>query len=166
MSLYDRLHELFEYKDGWLFRKVPVRGAPAGKRVGNKQSNGYLHIIVDGKKLLAHRAIFLFFNGYLPEIVDHIDGDKTNNSLENLRAATREESNHNRGLHKNSLSRSKNVRWMEDCKKWMVTLRKNKRSFYFGVFKDLELAELVAYEAREKYHGQFANHGFKQKVNA
>ena len=35
----------------------------------------------------------------------------------------------------------------------------NKQNKFFGLFKDLELASLVADEARNKYHGEFANHG-------
>jgi|DEB19_MinimDraft_3_1074340.scaffolds.fasta_scaffold01369_5 hypothetical protein len=159
MSLYNRLHELFEYSDGWLFRKISVRGAPAGKRVGNKQSSGYLHIIVDGKKILAHRAIFLFFNGYLPEFLDHIDGDKENNLIANLRPATKAQNGHNRKVFKNSKSGLKNIKLDEKSGNWMVTLRVNKKPMYFGMFKDLELAALVAHEAREKFHGEFANHG-------
>lgn len=43
-------------------------------------------------------------------------------------------------------------------KKWNVTLAANNKSMYFGSFDDLELAELVAIEARDKYHGKFACH--------
>jgi len=161
MNLYNRLHELFEYKDGFLYRKVAVQGAPAGIKVGTKQSNGYSYVVVDGKKILTHRVMFLFCNGYLPDFIDHIDGNKSNNKIENLRQATRAENGHNRQVYSNNKSGIKNVTWIERLKKWSVKLTVNKKRIHIGSFDDLELAELVAIEARNKYHGVFANHSFK-----
>ena len=53
----------------------------------------------------------------------------------------------------------KNVHWDKKTKCWIVKLQKNKRVEYFGYYQDHELAGLVAEEARNKYHGEFANHG-------
>lgn len=156
--LYERLHQLFEYKDGGLYRKVAVQGAPAGIKVGTKQSNGYSYVVVDGKKILIHRVVFLFCKGYLPKFIDHVDGNKSNNSIDNLREATRAENGYNRKAYANNKSGIKNVTWIERLKKWTVKLTVDKKRLHLGSFEDLELAELVAIEARNKYHCLFANH--------
>ena len=160
-ELYKRLHELFEYKDGYFIRKITIQGSYAGKKVGISSKGNYSQIGVDGKKMSAHRAIFLYHHGYLPEFIDHIDGNKNNNAIENLREATRSENGMNQKSHKNSKSNIKNVHWKESIKAWVVKLNVNRKRIHLGAFKDLELAELIALEAREKYHGIFANHGLK-----
>jgi hypothetical protein len=97
-------------------------------------------------------------HGYLPYHVDHINGIKNDNRIENLRPASKAENSYNSKLKKNNTSGIKSVRWNKINKVWMVTLGVNGKAKYFGSFKDIELAELVAIEARNKYHGQFANY--------
>tara|TARA_R110000851_G_scaffold10268_2_gene37205 strand:+ start:643 stop:1125 length:483 start_codon:yes stop_codon:yes gene_type:complete len=62
-----------------------------------ENSSGYHRVTIDGKTRYLHRITFLFLYGYLPEIVDHIDGNPSNNSKGNLRAATAEENSMNKG---------------------------------------------------------------------
>jgi hypothetical protein len=50
----------------------------------------------------------------------------------------------------------KNVSFIKECQKYRVALQANKRRKFFGYYEDLELAEFVALEARNKYHGEFA----------
>jgi hypothetical protein len=52
----------------------------------------------------------------------------------------------------------KGVNWNKSNKQWRVRVQVNKKRIHIGDFKDLELAELVAIEARNKYHGNFAKH--------
>lgn len=151
MVTQKRLKELFEYVDGHLIRN--------GKIAGSVNKRGYRCVGVDHKIYKAHRLVFLYNHGYLPEQVDHIDGNKLNNRIENLRAANNSVNMMNRGLMKNNTSGSKNVFWCKDYQKWRVAVRINKKLRSFGRFEDLELAELVAVEARNKYHKEFANHG-------
>ena len=161
MSIQNRLRELFEYKDGLLYRKISLQGASKGIKSGFAQENGYEYSNVDRKKIRNHRIIFALHHGYMPEFIDHIDGNKKNNLIENLREATKSENNMNRKIHKNNKCGLKNIQWIEKTKSWCVKLNVNKKRIHVGLFKDLELAELVATEAREKYHRNFANHGFK-----
>ena len=81
-----------------------------------------------------------------------------NNCIENLREATLQENQYNRKLNKNNKIGHKNIFWSERDKSFVVKLKINgkQKSWYV---KDLELAILVAEEARDKYHGKFANHG-------
>jgi hypothetical protein len=75
-----------------------------------------------------------------------------------LRPATYPENNRNARIRKDNSSGCKNVCWRKDRKKWVVGIRINGKRINFGFFDDLELADLVAHEARDKYHKDFARH--------
>lgn len=154
------LTQIFDYKDGYLYRKnIRKSGIKAGSLVGFKNNNGYLQATINRKKYLVHRLIFLMHHGFLPNEIDHINNIPTDNRIENLREATRAQNCQNQKLTNNNKSKVKNVTWRSDSKTWRVTLRVNGVTKNFGSFKDLELAELVAQEARSLHHKQFANHG-------
>ena len=96
------------------------------------------------------------FHGYMPKEIDHIDNNPSNNRIENLREATRSEQLCNTKLRKDSTSGIKGVTWDKSRNKWIVSINKDKKTMFRGRFNDLELAQLVAVEARNKYHGDFA----------
>jgi hypothetical protein len=146
----------FDYQDGNLIRKIG-RAGEVGQIAGCiHKGNGYVHVKIKAKCFKAHRLIFFYHHGYLPECVDHIDGDKTNNKIENLRAATKEENCHNQKIRSTNTSGCKGVSWNRIQKKWQVALCKNYKSIYFGLYEDLELASLVAIEATQLIHGRFS----------
>jgi hypothetical protein len=90
MITQERVRELFLYKDGSLFCRVHRGNAGVGTVAGSHDSSGYLRVMVDGKSYKAHRLVFLYHHGYLPENdVDHIDKCKTNNRVENLREVSK-----------------------------------------------------------------------------
>ena len=146
------LLEAFEYRDGYLYRRT------TGKRVGTRHHTGYLQISFKKKLYNAHRMIFLMHHGWLSKVIDHIDADRSNDRIENLRPATWVQNLQNMRMRSSNTSGVKNVCWCKIKKKWTVQLNVNKRYKFIGRFDDLELAELVAIEAREKYHGTFARH--------
>jgi len=156
------LDELFEYKDGSLYWKVTLsnRGQIVNK-AGSARTDGYLRLGINGKEYAIHRLVFFMHNGYLPKIIDHIDNNYLNNKIENLREATQSQNLQNSKLSKNNTSGIKNVSWDKEKNKWLVSIKikNNGKSQYIGYYADIELAELIAIEAREKYHGTFANHG-------
>lgn len=151
MVTQKRLHELFEYVDGSLIRD--------GKIAGSVNKRGYRIICVDMKMYKAHRLVFLYHHGYLPKQIDHIDKNPDNNRIENLRPATNGQNCMNRGMLRNNTSGCKGVFWDKETSKWRVAIRVDKKLKSFGRYHDIELAELVAMEARNKYHKEFANHG-------
>ena len=156
----DRLHELFEYKDGQLIWKISRGGsAKKGSVAGRKVKQNYTQIEVDRKTYYLHRLVFIYHNGYCPKILDHIDGNPDNNKLENLREATMSENQMNSKLNVNSSTKMKNVNWNTEANKYRVELSVNGKNKFIGYYNDPELAELVAIEARDKYHGRFARHG-------
>ena len=144
--------ELFEYRDGHLYRK---HGQFAGK-AGTLHHTGYVQVKVGKKNYRAHRIIFAMHHGYLPDYIDHIDGNSLNNQIENLREATNQQNQYNVGLVIRNKSGAKNVIWNRN--RWKVYMRINKKMTYVGAFEDFELAELVAVEARNKFHREFVKH--------
>jgi hypothetical protein len=162
----DKVKELFEYRDGALFwqnRTVNSLGRCNkylnGKPAGTYDSHGYLQTKINGKLYRNHRLIFLMFYGYMPKILDHINGVREDNRIENLRPATISQNNHNMRLRKDNTSSVKNVCFNKTSNVWQVRIMINNKNKSFGNYEDLELAELVAIEARSKLHKEYANHG-------
>jgi hypothetical protein len=161
MITQELLHTLFDYKNGHLYRKnIRKAGIKAGSLAGYKNNNGYLQVTIQRKKYLIHRIVFLMHYGYLPDEIDHINNTPTDNRIENLREATRLQNCHNQKMTTKNKTGAKNVIWINKRKKWRVAMRINGKAKSFGYFFDLELADLVAQEVRNKYHKQFANHNF------
>lgn len=152
--------DLFEYKNGALYWRVKKSyRVEVGKEAGCKNSHGYCVVRVNGILYGIHRIIFLMHHGYLPEYIDHADGDRLNNRIENLRQATNIQNSYNRGKQSNNHSGFKGVHWKKQIKHWAVEIQVNKTKKYLGIYKDLDLAALVASEARDLYHGKFARQG-------
>ena len=151
--------ECFEHRDGKLYWKKaahPSKQYLVGQEAGSIHQTGYRHVTWLGKVHKAHRLIFLLEYGYLPPEVDHINGDKQDNRLENLRPATRSENQCNRGAIASNTSGYPGVSWHKHSKAWYVRVMKDGKSKIIGYFKDLELAGLVTAEARSLYHGAYA----------
>lgn len=153
-------HKLFTYNNGKLYWKAKFSkysNAKIGSETGSIDCDGYKRTKVNKKVYGTHQLIFLMFYGYIPTQIDHINKNKLNNSIENLRVASHSQNQHNKAIQKNNTSGVKGVSWYKRLKKWQVQIMVNKKAIHFGHFDDLELAELVATEARHKYHGIFAS---------
>ena len=146
----------FDYQDGQLIRKIGRKGEIGAVAGCIHKGTGYVHIKIKAKPFKAHRLVFLYHNGYLPELIDHIDGNKLNNRIENLREASKQENCQNQKVRLTNSSGVKGVSWHKANKKWVVSVCKNYKSHYCGIFEDKELAELVAMEATNKLHKQFS----------
>ena len=88
IQMLEQVRALFEYRDGMLFWRT-ARGSRAkvGERAGNLNPNGYRRVKLDGRLYREHRVIWLLVHGEEPpQYLDHIDEDKANNRIENLRA--------------------------------------------------------------------------------
>ena len=158
------LHRLFEYKGGSLVWRELVT-TRTGKRIGTVAGylhpSGYRHISVHGKQYKAHRLMFLYHYGWTPEFIDHINGVKDDNRIENLRSATKAENCRNVGLPSHNTSGIKGVTKMPRLETWRARLCVNGRLFQVGGFKTKELAAEFLELWREFAHGAFANHGLK-----
>lgn len=159
MITQELVNKLFEYANGKLYWKAGAhrRTDLIGKEVGTIiDEDGRKQVIIHQKKYKYHRIVFLMFNGYMPAEVDHNDGNASNNHIENLRPATRSEQCCNTRLRKDNTTGIKSVYWDKTRNKWIVSINKHKKTVYRARFDSLELAELVAIEARDKFHKEFA----------
>lgn len=87
----ERLEQIFQYSDGLggLINKIDRGAAKAGGRAGCLSVRGYIQVSVDGRPYTEHRLVWWMVKGEDCEILDHVDRDKTNNKVENLRPATK-----------------------------------------------------------------------------
>jgi len=151
--------ECFEHRDGKLYWKKVAHSNKqylVGQEVGCIHSTGYRHVTWMNKPHKVHRLIFLLEYGYLPKEIDHINGDRQDNRIENLREVTRSQNQFNKTMCKNNTSGTRGVSWHQKSGSWVVRVCANGKSKSIGYFKDLELAGLVADEARAIYHGVYA----------
>ena len=154
----DGIKEKFIYDNGNLKFRVQSgsRGA-VGKIAGCVDSRGYIQVKINGKLQLAHRAIYLMHYGWLPNFLDHENGIKSDNRIENLRPATSRENSINRKLHTNSSSGVTGVNWHKQHKKWVATVSLgNGRRKHLGLFTEKEDAITARQNAEQYYYGDFA----------
>ena len=103
----------FDYHlDGFLIRTRAYHNVGVGKIAGCLGHDGYWQLMWNRKMYRAHRLIYLWHHGHLPELIDHIDQDRANNRIENLRAADK---------RLNALNnKAKNVSFNNRLKLWVV----------------------------------------------
>lgn len=156
------LKEVLHYNpDTGHFRWLVASGrrAVVGAVAGHLRKDGYIHIGILGKIYKAHRLAFLYMTGDWPlGVTDHSDNNKDNNAWSNLRDCSITENMQNRKLQKNNTSGSKGVHFRKDIKKWTVQVSDKGIQRHLGFYVDKEVADLVATEARELYHGMYARH--------
>lgn len=135
------------------------RGRNAGKVAGSIGNQGYRVVTVGGKFELAHRLIWLMVTGELPKHeTDHINGDRLDNRLSNLRAVTTQENQRNAAMQCNNTSGHVGVDWNKASNKWRARIKIDGKQKYLGGFTDIEDAIEARAEADIKY-GYHKNHG-------
>lgn len=161
LPVRDRLLELFDYDAcGALTWRVSTSNRiKVGSIAGTLRYGGngkYIVIGVDGVQLYAHRLIFLWHHGWCPEVVDHVDMNRLNNRIENLRAASKSANGMNRGAQANNTSGYKGVTYCRDRKKWVAQITAEGAHRNLGRFDTAEDAAEVYRRASEELHGEFA----------
>lgn len=149
----EHLRSMFDYNEhtGLFVRRkaTPIRG----HKVGDVMPNGYLRIGVDRQRYLAHRLAWFYVFGVWPENeIDHIDGNKLNNRIANLRDATPSMNQHNKRLMANNTSGIQGVSWDAHNGKWAATIQAFKRKYFLGRFNTLTEARQVREAAKRELH--------------
>ena len=145
--------------------KVNKSNMKIGSVAGNKHNSGYTYIKLDKKLYAAHRLAWIYIYGKSPvHYIDHINGNKMDNRLFNLREATNFQNQCNRKLNKNNTSGVKGISWDKQYNKWKVRLSVNSKKIILGRFYDFFEACCIVYSARNKLHGEFANHGSRTSM--
>ena len=161
---HQQVLDMFSYADGKLYwRKKTSRKTVVGCEAGTlRKTDGYRQVMIDRRLYRTHRLVYLYHFGNMPEIVDHINRDVSDNRIENLRAATRTENAYNSKLRPDNTSGVKGVTWCKNKRKWVARIYVNRSCINLGRFVDMTEAVKAVTAARTKHHGAFASEGTPQ----
>jgi HNH endonuclease len=148
------LQSIFKYENGNLFWNCSRKGAKKDVPAGTKNTNGYLRVSVDKKLFYVHQLIFLFHHGFMPKFIDHINGNRMDNKIENLRKATCQENNRNQKKRNDNTTGCKGV--SKSGKKFRAYITINKKQKWLGVFDTIEDASKAYSLASQEFFGEFA----------
>lgn len=132
----------------------------SGKRAFNSaDANGYRKGQVMRKTLLAHRVAWAIYYGEWPEgEIDHINGDRADNRISNLRDVTKSENNKNAKRSRRNTTGHIGVYWESLRNKWRADITSGKKTVCLGRFDKKDDA-IAARRAAEPQYGFHPNHG-------
>lgn len=142
----------------WLVSRNNNRCKP-GSRAGGLKKHGYLSVAIDYKYYMVHRLAWLLHHGEDPGAaqIDHIDHDRLNNRISNLRLATPSQNLQNKRQYRNNSSGRTGVYWIKDQQKWQARIRVDDKLLYLGSFASQADAE-AARASAEILHFPFLCH--------
>ena len=120
-------------------------------KAGTFGKDGYIRVFVDGKSYLAHRIVYLMHRGVMAEELDHINRNKTDNSIDNLRCVTRLVNAQNKGSYRNNSTGYRNVH-KHPKGRFEAGIRVNGKRVYLGLFDTPEQASQAAESARQQFY--------------
>ena len=126
-------------------------------RFGSLTKYGYWYITYEGSSYMVHRLIWKWWYGYDPEEIDHLNGDRTDNRIDNLRNVDRKTNNRNtkRRIDNNGFT---GVSWYQPCHKWRarITIEKAITIGYYNTPQE-------AKEARDEFLKEFYPNHFSER---
>lgn len=153
---------IFSYDEltGCISWKVSLcRRIPNGSIAGHIHKNGYRRVMYKAKPYYSHRIAWLIHYGNWPEYnIDHIDGNKLNNKISNLRDVDQSENTKNSKKCINNTSGVTGVYWRKYRNHWSVYINDNRRLVFLGNYKTIFNAAATRISAQNKY-GYSKNHG-------
>lgn len=156
-GLQPRLREIFSYDADigrFRWKTNRPRGVMAGDIAGSfNPATGYRRVSLDGVRHWEHRLIWVFHNGDIGKAeIDHIDGDRTNNKIENLRLSDRSTNLQNQSATRKSRSGLLGVSWNKSGRKWRAVICLNQRRIYLGLYSTPQEAHQAYLTAKSKLH--------------
>ncbi len=132
----------------------------AGKECFNtlNKVSGYKYGRVLDNRYYTHRLVWFMVKGYWPQNIDHIDGNKLNNVLVNLRDVSKQENSKNQKLRVTNTSGTQGVTWHKSTKKWRSYIKAEGKCITLGSFDDFNMAAQSRKLAEIKYDFH-SNHG-------
>ena len=128
----------------------------AGKLAGAVELHGYRQVLVGRKYFKVHRIIWFMAHGRWPKELDHINGDRSDNRLKNLRKVTRFQNVANSKLRSTNRSGVKGAWWDKERGKWMSQIEHRGYTTSLGRFETKEAAHAAYRKAALRLHGEFA----------
>lgn len=144
-------------KDIELLRSLFRYDAETGeifKKVGHETAHGYERVMVFGKPIQLHRLAWALVHGEWPQDhIDHMNGDRKDNRLSNLRHVTNTVNRQNeRRPRSNNKSGFLGVSWSKAMKKWTARIHFNGKHHFLGYFDTAEDAHAAYLEAKRVHH--------------
>ena len=134
-----------------------------GKPAGSIEAQGYVVLVIKGRNYKGHLLAWYHMTGEWPtEQVDHRDTVRSNNAWDNLRPATNQENQFNKGPNKNNRSGFKGVFLASNptrSRPWMAKIRAEGKNVHLGYFETAELAQAAYYARAVQLAGDFASVG-------
>ena len=136
-----------------------VRNDKKGRILKQSNNDGYKVLRLND---ILHRAHILVAKAFIPnpenkECVDHIDTNRANNNVSNLRWATPSENNYNASISKNNTSGIKGLSWHKKSNKWEVNITHKGKKYHLGLFSDKNEAIKVRQLKANELFGDFTN---------
>lgn len=166
----ERLREILHYNPEtgdlvWKRREPKTRGDNvfnakyAGKiAFAYIGSEGYRYGCINGHgRLAAHRVIWAIVHGVFPEFIDHINGNRSDNRLANLRAVTKSQNAQNQKCRSDNTSGMMGVNWSNQHNRWRVRIQHNGKRVHVGMYDCIEEAK-AAKQTVETQLGYGPNH--------
>lgn len=154
-----RVRDLLDYDrhTGGLLWRVSRGSVRAGQRAGTVKRDGYRRVMIDGREWPEAHVVWLWVHGTLPPLqVDHINLNKADNRIDNLRLATCSQQQANTRPSKRNKHGCKGLKWRADRRKWRVDIYVNGCAKTVGHYTHKPDAIAAYALAARKHFGDFA----------
>lgn len=151
----DRLREMLHYnpETGVFTNKVRRANRHAGEAAGCVNAIGYVKIALDGKQYLGHRLAWLYVYGEMPEQIDHINCDRADNRIANLRPSDQSTNKQNlRKAHSDSTTKVLGAHSYGARNRYRARICVNGKTRHLGCFSTLEEANAAYVAAKAEIH--------------
>lgn len=158
----DQIRELFDYEPdtGLVYWKAKGSGRIKKKPAGTIENLGYIGILINGKRIRAHRIAWVLHYGKWPEDqIDHINGNGLDNRICNLREATNSQNGKNTGKPKSNTSGVVGVCFEKFTNKWKAFIKVDYKQINLGRYVNFEDAVSARKDAEKLYFGEWARNG-------
>ena len=157
ITYLDRPNDMFSSDRAANSWRTQYLGERAGSNI-TRDGRTYCQIELFNVKYNAHRLAWKIYYGEdPPDIIDHIDGDGSNNKIENLRAATIFQNGWNAKKSSRNKSGYKGVSFNTQRNKWRAAIHVNKKTILIGYYSTPQEASEAYQKASAAYHGEFYN---------
>jgi len=154
------LNHFFDYckTTGILKWKTPSsKKTKVGNIAGSSDGSGYIVVNLHGKHYPVHRIAWKIVYGRDPSnLIDHINENRSDNRISNLREAEHWQNLCNRGKNSNNTSGIKNICFDKSKGLWMGSLARNRKTIFCKYSKNISVVEAALVEARKKHHLEFS----------
>lgn len=152
---YDECADLLEYnrKTGELLWKKSLGRAKPGSVAGYTDTNGYVRLCIKGRMYLAHRIAWLMTHGEWPKnSIDHVNGIKHDNRIENIRSASQLENCQNRQVNRNNKTGFPGVDFHKRSGKFRAKIGYQFKAIHLGYFDNPQDAHKAYLAAKKTIH--------------